>query len=94
MRIRVAPSGRLLFVIAVATLAALSALLLAVPLRRVAMFSVGALIALLILASVDYVLSLRAWRRSAPRLTRRLPPAFAIGVGRHVSLSIDIDGRV
>jgi uncharacterized protein (DUF58 family) len=69
-------------------------LLLAVPFRRVAMFSLGGAIALLVLASVDYLLSMRAWCRSAARLTRRLPPAFAIGVKRQVNLSIEIEGPV
>jgi uncharacterized protein (DUF58 family) len=93
MRVRVAPSGRLLFLVAFVALAALVALLLSIPLRRVAMLSVIGAGALLFIAIADYLQSLHAWRRAGARLTRKLPPAFAIGVKREVNLAVDIGGR-
>jgi uncharacterized protein (DUF58 family) len=56
---------------------------------RVAMVALAALFAA---ALLDYGTSLIAWRRSAPVLTRRLPAAFAIGVGRPVGLFIETQG--
>jgi uncharacterized protein (DUF58 family) len=47
----------------------------------------------LVVASVaDYAVSTRAWRRSTPRLTRRLPSAFALGSRRAVEVRIDSEG--
>ena len=40
----------------------------------------------------DAVISRRAWRASTPRMTRRLPAAFAIGVNRSVRLVFDNPG--
>jgi len=55
----------------------------------------AAMVALAVLFAaglLDYGSSLFAWRRSAPVLTRRLPAAFAIGVGRPVGLLIETQG--
>src|SRR5579872_3714118 len=54
--------------------------------------TVAALGALVVLAVLDYVISLRAWRRAAPTLTRQLPPAFAIGVKKTVGVTIATQG--
>jgi uncharacterized protein (DUF58 family) len=59
------------------------------PALRLALVWLGALA---VAAVVDYVLSLRAWRRARVRLTRGLPPAFAIGVTRPVALSLACEG--
>ena len=40
----------------------------------------------------DYSASVRAWRRSSPKMMRRLPQAFAVGVRRSVQLILEIDG--
>src|SRR5262245_14421968 len=56
---------------------------------RAAMASLAALVAA---AAWDYRSSVIAWRQSAPALTRRLPPAFAVGVSRPVQLLIDTQG--
>ena len=53
---------------------------------------VAMVLALLVTAACDYAASLRAWRRSAPTLTRRLPAAFAIGVKRPLHISIETVG--
>src|SRR5215470_675445 len=52
----------------------------------------AALVTLCAAAAWVYRSSVMAWRRSAPVLTRRLPAAFAIGVGRPVQLQIDTQG--
>lgn len=93
MRIRVAPSGILLFALAALTVGALVALLVGVPLSRVALFSSLAAAVLAVFAGADYLISLRAWKRSAAKLTRRLPSAFAIGVRRPVNLVIELEGE-
>jgi uncharacterized protein (DUF58 family) len=54
--------------------------------------TMAALAALLAAAALDYRSSVVAWRRSTPVLTRRLPPAFAIGVSRPVELLIETQG--
>jgi uncharacterized protein (DUF58 family) len=43
-------------------------------------------------AAGDYLVSRRAWRSGNVRFTRRLPPAFAIGVERKVSVALEKDG--
>ena len=44
-------------------------------------------------AAADYARSRAAWRRASPRLIRRLPAAFAIGVRREIHLSIELEGH-
>ena len=53
----------------------------------------GAMLLLAAAAAWDAFASRRAWRRAAPRMTRRLPPAFAIGVRQTVHLVIEIGER-
>lgn len=45
-------------------------------------------LALLLLTTVDYLITRRAWSAAAPRLSRRLPGALAIGVKTDIQLSI------
>jgi len=54
-----------------------------------AVWAVGLAAAMLL----DYLLTRRAWRRSAVRLVRQLPPAFAIGVRRTVSMRVEPGGK-
>ena len=75
--------------VAACAAAALGALLLRVPVATVGAWSAAAAIVLLGLAFVDYIRTRQAWRRSPARLTRRLPPAFAIGVKRVIEAYID-----
>jgi uncharacterized protein (DUF58 family) len=51
-----------------------------------------ALVGLVVVAIWDRAASLRAWRRSSPTMTRRLPTAFAIGTKRPVQLAIETGG--
>jgi uncharacterized protein (DUF58 family) len=77
-----------------AAVAALVALLARMPVKTAGWLAFGWVVALLVAAVWDYVTSLRAWRQSSPRMTRRLPSAFAIGVRQPVHLSIANEGAV
>jgi uncharacterized protein (DUF58 family) len=89
LRILVRPGRAALVGLAACALGALAALLLGAAVVRVATLAAFAVALLLLLAAVDFHRSRAAWRRSAPRLTRRLPSAFAIGVARTIELAID-----
>lgn len=92
MRVPVRPARPALAILAATVVLALVAVLLGVPAAgswRTAAALVGVL---LVLAACDYALSIRAWRRSAVRLTRTLPHAFAIGVKRGVGLAFEAGG--
>jgi len=89
---RVAPSRRLLVIVAVVGVAALAALTAGIADSAVA-FGVSAAVAALLLAGIaDCVVSRRAWRVANVRFTRRLPPAFAIGVERCVRVTLEHGG--
>jgi len=75
--------------IGVATLAATVALFLGAELGTIGTASVVLAVSLLAFAALDFVLTRRDWRRSAVRLTRRLPSAFAIGVKKLVHLQFE-----
>src|SRR4051812_37991749 len=75
-----------------AAAAALIALLLGMPVATAARLTLLAVTLLVGAAAWDYETSRRAWRRASPRMTRRLPAAFAINLKRPVQLAIDIGG--
>ena len=79
-------------VVAAAAVAALVALLAGVQPGLVGRAALGTLAALALIGAWDYAASRRAWRRASPRMTRRLPAAFAIGARRAVELAIEADG--
>jgi uncharacterized protein (DUF58 family) len=89
---RVAPSRGLLWLVAALGVAALAALIARVPQPVVAMATAGAVLALLLAAAADCAVSRRRWRTANVRFTRRLPPAFAIGVDRAVRVTLEHDG--
>ena len=91
-RLRVIPGRRAIFALAAGSVALFVALLLGTPVALATRVAIAWLLAIILAAAVDYLRSRRAWRRSSPRITRRLPPAFAIGAKRSVVLSIDIEG--
>jgi uncharacterized protein (DUF58 family) len=92
MRVRLIPGRPALIALGAAAAVMLSALLLGLSATIAAWTAVGIVLTLLVVAACDYVLSIRAWRRSPPRLTRRLPAAFAIGIKRPVHLTIAVEG--
>jgi uncharacterized protein (DUF58 family) len=86
--VRVAPSRLLLALLGAIGVGALVALLARVALPLVAIVTAAAVTVLLGSACADFVLSRRAWRTASVRFTRRLPPAFAIGVERAVRATV------
>jgi uncharacterized protein (DUF58 family) len=94
MRIRLIPSKTLLAAVAGGTGVALTAIIVGVALTtviNVVWVGVGLLAALSV---TDYVYSSRSWKNAAPKLSRHLPAAFAIGVERRVQLDLTIQGEL
>jgi len=93
-RLRVIPGRRAITVLAVSAVILLTALVAGAPVRESGWAAAALLTLLLVLAAVDYARSRAAWRDASPRLLRRLPAAFAIGVRREIHLTIDLEGSV
>jgi uncharacterized protein (DUF58 family) len=92
MRLRAIPGRTGIGAVAASATAVLIALVAGVPASAGAWFAGAAGAILAAAAAGDLIYSHRAWRRSTPRLTRRLPSAFAIGVKRPVRVTIENDG--
>jgi uncharacterized protein (DUF58 family) len=88
---RVVPSRMLLVLLAAVGVAALAALLAGAEPRLGAAFTASAVVGLLVAATGDYLWSRLRWRAANVRLTRRLPPAFAIGVERTLRVTLEHD---
>jgi uncharacterized protein (DUF58 family) len=86
------PGKRLLLALAAGATAALIALIVGLDVWDVARICGILLLVLVALTCADYLTSRRAWRQSVVRMTRGLPPAFAVGVRRPVSLSFEVEG--
>jgi uncharacterized protein (DUF58 family) len=72
--------------------ATLGALVAGAPVRA-AGWAAAAFLGLTAAATVlDYVRSRALWRGASPRMIRRLPAAFAIGVRRDVQVAIELEG--
>ena len=74
------------------SVAVLLALLMGAPVNIAGRVALACVLALAAAAIWDDAASLRAWRRSSPTMTRRLPAAFAIGAKRSVHLAIVTEG--
>src|SRR5215471_12233821 len=92
MSLPLIPGRTAILAIGASAAAILLALLVGVTPGAATRVAIAALVTLCVAAAWDYRSSVSAWRRSAPVLTRRLPAAFAIGVGRPVQLLIDTQG--
>ena len=62
--------------------AVLLALLMGMPVPVAGRTAFACLLTLVTATIWDYIASVRAWRRSSPTMTRRLPAAFAMGARR------------
>jgi uncharacterized protein (DUF58 family) len=91
---RVIPAKRLLLASAAGAAAALLALIAGGNVLDVGLLGAAWLVLLSALASADYVTTRRAWQRSLVRLSRVLPPSFALGARRTVSLSFEAEGSI
>jgi uncharacterized protein (DUF58 family) len=83
----------MLLVAAVAT-AALAALIVNVSLALVAQLVGVAVIVLITVAAGDFLSTRSAWRQSKIAMIRRLPPAFAVGVQKPVSVIVQAEGAL
>jgi uncharacterized protein (DUF58 family) len=92
VHLRIIPGRTAIVALAASAIAVLFGLLLRMPVGVATWLAIATLLALIVVAAWDYMASLRAWRRSSPRMTRRLPSAFAIGAKRPVHLTIDSEG--
>jgi uncharacterized protein (DUF58 family) len=92
MRLRVIPGPRLLLLVAAAGVAVAAALLSGANLRLVSLASAAFAVALLLLGTLDFLLTRRAWRLAQVRMVRRLPSAFAIGVRQLIHLQFESAG--
>jgi uncharacterized protein (DUF58 family) len=88
----VIPGRTAVLALAGTSVAVLVALLMGMPVSVAGRMALACLGTLLAAAIWDYAASLRAWRRSSPAMTRRLPAAFAIGARRPVQLTIVTEG--
>ena len=91
---RLIPAKKLLVACFAWAIVALAALLAGAHVSDVALLSAGGLVLLIVVASADYVTSRRALQQSSVRLSRRLPPAFALGARRAVILSFEVEGSL
>src|SRR5262245_56263294 len=92
MRIRVRPGRSAIVAVAACGGAALLAVLAGVEASTAGRAALGALGLLLAGAAVDYLRSVRGWRKASVQFRRRLPAAFALGVKRPVTTAFDVAG--
>jgi uncharacterized protein (DUF58 family) len=89
MLVRAIPSPATLFTVTSGTAALLIALLLGVSVGTAGRAALIVVLALAVAAVTDYELTRRAWLRSAPRMSRVMPAALALGVKREIQLAFD-----
>ena len=92
MRIRVIPGRIALWLVALVAAAGLAALIASVSLSLVTQLVAVAVILLITVAAGDFFASRSAWRKSNVQMIRKLPPAFAVGVQKPVSVILQTEG--
>jgi uncharacterized protein (DUF58 family) len=80
--------------VAIATAAGLAALILNVSLAVVAQLTAAAVLLLITVAAADFFSTRTAWRQSNVQMIRKLPPAFAVGISKPVSLVVQAEGAL
>jgi len=88
-RAAVIPSLKLLLALLIGAAATLVALLAGIAAATVGAAAATLLLLLIAFVAVDFGLSRRAWRDSAARLVRVLPPAFSLGVSQSIRLHFE-----
>ena len=94
MRIRFIPGRIALVLVAIAASAGLAALIENISLSLVAQLTAVAVAVLIAVAGADFFVSQSAWRKSKVVMIRRLPPAFAVGVQKPVSVIVRAEGAL
>jgi len=92
-RVGVVPAPATITILFATSAVLLVALVVGMPVGTAAWVAVATLGTLVASAALDYRHSRRKWRQGSPRLTRRLPAAFALGVRREIPLSLEIAGH-
>jgi len=92
-RLPVIPGRPAVAAIATGGVVLLVALIAGAPVRDTGWIAAALLALTLGAAAADYARSRAAWRQASPRLIRRLPAAFAIGVRREIHLFIELEGN-
>ena len=88
------PGRRLIAALAVSAALLLVALVAGAPVREMGWAALALLTLAGGLTAVDCIRSRASWHAASPRLIRRLPAAFAIGVRREIPVAIEIDGTL
>jgi uncharacterized protein (DUF58 family) len=94
VRIRFIPGRILLLLVAFVAIAGLTALIANVSLALVARLVAVAVFVLITVATGDFFASRSAWRKSSVQMVRKLPPAFAVGVQKPVSVIVQAEGAL
>jgi uncharacterized protein (DUF58 family) len=94
VRIRVIPGRVALVLVAIAAAAGLAALILNTPLALVAQVTGIAVVLLITAATADFFSTRSAWRQSNVKMIRKLPPAFAVGISKPVSVIVQAEGAL
>ena len=92
MRVRFIPAKPLLAAVGAGAMGLLVALLLGVSLTMTAWAAAAWTLLLTVAVIADYRITRHAWSRSGLTMTRALPAALAVGVGRDIVLHIDAAG--
>ncbi|HET9268157.1 MAG TPA: DUF58 domain-containing protein, partial [Vicinamibacterales bacterium] len=91
-RVPIVPSRGLIMGLAASAGLLLVVLIAGAPVRETAWATLASLTLAAVLTALDFARSRARWRGASPRLVRRLPAAFAIGVRREIGVGIEIDG--
>lgn len=92
-RLRIVPGRRLIASLAVSAAVLFVALVGGADVRETGWAAAALLALAVVLTSADYTRSRALWRGASPRIHRRLPAAFAIGVRREIHVAIDLEGQ-
>src|ERR1044071_2362325 len=91
-RVGVVPAPAAIAILFATSAVLLVALVVGLPVGAATWVAVGILGATVATAAIDYLRSRRQWRDGSPRLTRRLPAAFALGGRPALAVSLEVTG--
>ncbi len=94
MRVSVVPSRNAIAAAAAGSACVLIALIFGAEVSSAGWLASSWALALLAAATLDFLLTRQAWKRAAPRFSRRLPDALAIGMRSDIQIAIETEGEV
>jgi uncharacterized protein (DUF58 family) len=92
--VRVIPAARAFAAVAAGAACLLIALIAGMPVITAAWAGTAWVAVLTAISVADYRLTRQGWRETAPRMTRVVPAALAVGVPRDIALIIESDGAL